>query len=97
MVEREESRQKGRDFVESLDGETWEEVMASFAEVMKPIVARYHEMGASVPEKYRALGDAIGVHEQSIGDFAMKEAAGEVDTSIADVVAQLIYPMPEPK
>ena len=97
LVEREESRQKGRDLVESLDGETWKEVMASFAEVMKPIVARYHEIGASIPEEYRELGVALGVHEQSIGDFSMMEAAGEVDKSIADVVAQLMYPMPEPK
>ena len=97
LVEQEESRQRGRDLAESMDGETWEEVMASFAELIKPFVARYHEMGASVPDRHRELGDALGVHEKSIGDFAIMEAAGEVDKSIADVVAQLIYPMPEPK
>jgi hypothetical protein len=96
-VEREESRQKGQDFAGSLEGETWEEVMASFADLMRTLVARYREMGAAAPSDYKEFGVVLAAHEKSIGDFAKLEAEGETDNSINDVVQQLIHTLPSPK
>ncbi len=95
-VEREESRQKGQDFADSLDGETWEEVMASFAAMMPALVARYEDFGAAVPSDYKEFGAILAAHEKSVGDFVKLEAAGETSNSIKDVVEQLIYPLPSP-
>ena len=95
-VEREESRQKGQEFADSLEGETWEEVMASFAAMMPTFVARYEELGAAVPSDYKEFGIFLVAHEKSIGDFVKLEAAGETSNSIKDVVEQLIYPLPSP-
>ena len=96
-VEREESRQKGQGFADSLEGETWEEVMASFAGLMTTFVTRYKEMGAAVPSDYKEFGVHLAAHEKSIGDFVKLEAAGETINSIDDVVKQLNHPLPSPK
>ena len=96
-VEREESRQKGQGFADSLEGETWEEVMANFAAMMPTFVARYEDLGAAVPSDYKEFGVLLAAHEKSIGDFVKLEAVGETNNSIKDVVEQLIYPLPSPK
>ena len=96
-VEREESRQKGQDFADSLEGETWKEVMTSFAAMMPTFVARYEDMGAAVPPDYREFGVFLAAHVKSIGTFANLEVAGETSNSIKDVVEQLVYPLPSPK
>ncbi len=96
-VERDESRQKGAVFADSLEGETWEEIMTSFAGLMTTFVARYKEMGASVPSNYKKFGIDLAAHEESIGDFVKLEVAGETNCSIDEVVKQLINPLPSPK
>jgi hypothetical protein len=96
IAELPEKRQEGLDLYNSLEGETWREVMASLAKVMEPFVALYAEMGASVPKGFEDLGEAIRVHEKAVGDFAAMEAAGAADKSIDAVLSQLINKLPQP-
>jgi hypothetical protein len=97
LVERDESRREiGKFAQDALDGETWEEVIASFAELMKAFVARFQALAASLPAKHAELGKVILEHETSIGEFAMLEAAGETSRSIERVAKQIIHPLPPP-
>jgi hypothetical protein len=97
IVERDESRKEVLQFADALEGETWHEVMSSFAELMPGFVERFEALGSSVPPEHAEFGQAIIEHETSIGEFAALEAAGETDRSIDRVEKQLIYPLPKPK
>jgi len=96
LVEKDESRREVVAFADSLTGETWEEVISQFAELMKGFVARFEVLGASVPSAHSDLGKAIVEHETSIGEFAALEASGETHRSIDRVAKQLAHPLPRP-
>ena len=96
LVEKDESRREVAAFADSLTGESWEEVISQFAELMKGFVARFEVLGASVPSTYSEFGKAIVEHETSIGEFAALEASGETHRSIDRVAKQLAYPLARP-
>ena len=88
--------QTGSGFADTLQGDTWQEVMASFADLVKIFVARFEVMASSVPPEYAEFAKEMIEHETSIEEFASLEAAGETDRSIGRVATQLIYPLSKP-
>ena len=84
------------EFADSLAGNSWDEVMSQFAQLMKGFVARFEVLGASVPSEYPDFAEAVVEHEASIGEFAALEAAGEPHRSIDRVARQLVNPLPRP-
>lgn len=96
LVERDEPKAQVRAFADALQGDTWQDLMAGFAELMKAFVARFHEIASALPPEQAELAKAIVEHETSIAEFATLEAAGETSRSIERVAKQLIHPLPPP-
>jgi hypothetical protein len=96
LVELDESRDKGDEFDQTFEGMSWEAAMAHLATLNEPFVRRYREIADIAPPEYKELADSMVVHEESIQNFAEREASGEGDRSISDVVKQLIFPLPRP-
>lgn len=97
LVEREDSKREIAELARQFDGQTWQEFIQRFAEMMPTFVERFRELGAAIPADYAELAQAIVEHEESIEEFARLEAAGADKRSIDRVVKQLIYPLPRPK
>ena len=94
LAELDESRDKGNEFDRTFEGMDWRAAMAHLATLNEPFVKRYREIAEAAPPEYRGLADSMAVHEKSIQNFAEREAAGDGDHSIDDVVKQLIFPLP---
>jgi hypothetical protein len=93
VIEQDDWRQQGRDLAGSLIGESWQEVMPQFVELMNGFIKLFEEMAGVVGPIHPELGEFMMAHEQSIHDFATREAAGDTDTSIDSVIEILNFPL----
>jgi len=93
LIELDESRKMGHEFVKSCDGMDWKSLMAFLETAVEPYVKRYREIAEIAPPEYKKLADSMVVHEASIRTFARLEASGETKHSLDDVIKQLRFPL----
>ena len=93
LAELDESRKLGDDFIKSCDGMDWKAMMTHLATVVEPYVKRYSDIAEIAPPEYKEVADSMVVHERSIQTFARREASGETEHSLDDVIKQLKFPL----
>ncbi len=93
LAEFDESRKLGDDFIKSCDGMDWKAMMTHLATVVGPYVKRYSDIAEIAPPEYKEVADSMVVHERSIQTFARREASGETEHSLDDVIRQLKFPL----
>ena len=93
LAEFDESRKLGHDFIKSCDGMDWKAMMTHLATVVEPYVKRYSDIAEIAPPEYKEVADSMVVHERSIQTFARREASGETEHSLDDVIKQLKFPL----
>ena len=93
LVELDDSRKMGHEFVKSCDGMDWKGTMTHLATIVEHYVKRYSEIAEIAPPEFKDLADSMVVHEASIRTFASLEASGETEHSLDDVSNQLRFPM----
>ena len=96
IVEDQDSRRQIAELAIQFDGQSWDQFIQGFAQMMPKFVDRFRILGAAMPADQADLAAAIVEHEESIEEFAKLEAAGSKDRSIDRVVRQLIHPLPTP-
>ncbi len=93
LAEFDESRKLGHDFKKSCDGMDWKAMMTHLATIVEPYVKRYSDIAEIAPPEYKEVADSMVVHERSIQTFARREASGETEHSLDDVIKQLKFPL----
>jgi hypothetical protein len=93
LVELDDSRKKGHEFVKSCDGMDWKGTMTRLATIVEHYVKRYSEIAEIAPPEYKDLADSMVVHEASIRTSARLEASGDTEHSLDDVIKQLRFPL----
>jgi hypothetical protein len=93
LVELDDSRKMGHEFVKSCDGMDWKGTMARLATIVEHYVKRYSEIAEIAPPEYKDLADSMVVHEASIRTAARLEASGDTEHSLDDVIKQLKFPL----
>ena len=93
VEELESSREAGRDRAASISVGNWEEFVALLNKVGQPLTNRQREVSEIAPLPYRELAVSMKVHGESIQSFTERELAGAGSHSIAEVVAQLQFPL----
>ena len=94
IVEDQDSKRQIAELASQFDGQSWDQFIQGFAQMMPTFVDRFRMLGAAMPPDQADLAAAIVEHEESIEEFARLEAAGSTDRSIDRVVRQLIHPLP---
>lgn len=89
-------RQEIAGLLDTLEGDSWQEVMGGFARLMPMFVRRFEQISEALPAEYAELGRIAMEHETSIAEFADLEVAGETNRSIDRVAKQLIHPLRRP-
>jgi len=97
LIETAEARAAGESLAGQVKGLSWQDAMRALATPLVEFVARYREIAELAPPEFKALADSMVVHEESILTLARREADGETDGSLDDVVRQLVFPLPEPE
>jgi hypothetical protein len=80
--------------VAGYDALPWPEFMAANLPVVQDFLARFEQIVALGPDDDRAVLESMVRHERAILRWATAEADGPRDDSLADVVAELQYPLP---
>lgn len=93
LVDLDESRKLGFDFIRMLEGMEWKAMMSELATVVVPFVKRYTEIAEMAPPEYREIADSMVVHEKSIETLGRLEASGDTTHSLDDVIKQLKFPL----
>ena len=96
LAEQDEYRAMGLKMASALKGLDWLDAMAMIRDAVRPFVVRYKEIAADAPPEHQELADSMVVHEQSIFDCAEFELAGEGQTSVDTIAAQLNTKLPSP-
>ncbi len=95
--EKEESRKAGRDFAATVSEDDWKGFVAALDEAGKPLLQRQREVAATAPPPYRELAESMRIHGEAFQTFTDREAAGDAEHSIEEVVDQLRFPLPLPR
>jgi AcrR family transcriptional regulator len=96
IVEDQDSKRQIAELAIQFDGQSWDQFIQGFAQMMPTFVDRFRMLGAAMPADQADLAAAVVEHEESIEEFARLEAAGSSEQSIDRVVRQLIHPLPSP-
>jgi hypothetical protein len=96
IAERDEIRQTGLDIVKSMEVKNWRDTMSVLFELVEPAVERYRNIAIDAPLEYRAVAESMVVHEKSLLDFIEQELAGEGDSAVLKIIAQLNNVPPKP-
>lgn len=96
ITEQAESRRLGGEFADSLAGQDWAGMMTTLRDTIRPYLERYETIAAGAPDAWRPLAESMVVHEAALYEFAEKELAGDTQSSVEAIVAQLEFPLPAP-
>jgi hypothetical protein len=94
ITEQKASRDAGLSVAASLEGKNWNDVVLALREMVKPYVERYQEIAAGAPPEYQVVAESMAVHEQLLYDFIESELAGDGESALADIIAQLHHALP---
>ena len=70
--------------------------MEELVSITKFYTDKFREIESAAPDSDREVTHSMVVHESSINRFAQLELAGDADSSLTDVIAQLRYPLVKP-
>jgi hypothetical protein len=96
IVEDPDAKRQIAELATQFDGQSWDEFIQGFAQMMPAFVERFRILGAAMPADQADLAAAIVEHVESIEEFAKLEQAGSTERSIDRVAKQLIHPLPRP-
>ncbi len=74
----------------------WDVKMREVVGVTDYYLGKFREIAAAAPPEDAELAESMVAHELAINTFARKELAGDTETSVDDMVAQLRFPLPRP-
>jgi hypothetical protein len=84
------------DFVAAYSSKSWRQHMEEVAGITETYLKQFRAIEAAAPEEERKVAHSMVVHESAIHRFAELELAGDSADSLADVVAQLHWPLVTP-
>jgi hypothetical protein len=59
-------------------------------------ITKFREIEAAAPDSEREVARSMVVHETALNDFAKRELTGDDDSSLADVISLLQWPIARP-
>ena len=83
--------------VQEYNSSNWKTFMEGQSRIVASFVKRFEEIEAMTPAEDLNVVHSMLVHERAILRFVELEASGKGAGSINDVVAQLHFPLPNPK
>ena len=83
--------------VESYAKTDWKTFMQEQREIVGTFVRRFEDIERMAPAEDLAIVHSMVIHERAIMKFVDAEATGRPAGSLDDVVAQLHFPLPNPK
>jgi hypothetical protein len=96
LVEDPDAKRQIAELATQYDGQTWDQFVKDFAQLMPTFVDRFRLLASAMPEDQADLAAAIVEHEESIEEFARLEAAHPDAHTIDRVARQLVNPLPAP-
>jgi hypothetical protein len=80
----------GKKFAEK----SWQQHMEEIQAITDMYLEKFRALDAAAPAKERDVVHSMVVHEAALNTFARRELAGDSKNSLADIVAQLKWPVP---
>lgn len=84
-------------FTEAAAEKSWLETMRDIAGITDFYLEKFRAIESAAPDgEERGMARLMVAHETAINNFAKREIAGDSANSVADMVAQLQWPLPPP-
>jgi len=84
------------EYASAYHAKSWRQHMEEIADITSFFLEKFHGIAAAAPEQEQATAQYMIEHETAIHDFARLELRGDARGSLAGVVRQLRWPLPEP-
>jgi hypothetical protein len=95
-IAQEDVRGRVEDLAKTFAAKSWHRHMEELVRVTDFYVEKFREIENAAPVEEREVAHSMVVHEASIKRFGELELAGDGTNSLADVIAQLQYPLAKP-